>query len=48
MDARFTSPVMPGEALTVRIWDDDSGRALFQTFAGDGRVVLDGGLCTFD
>lgn len=48
MDARFTSPVMPGEALTVRMWDDGSGRALFQTLGGDGRIVLDGGLCTFD
>jgi acyl dehydratase len=48
MDARFTSPVMPGEALTVRMWDDGPGRALFQTSAEDGRLVLDGGLCTFD
>jgi len=47
MDARFTSPVMPGEALTIRMWDDGAGRALFQTTGADGRVVLDGGLCTF-
>ena len=42
MDARFTSPVMPGESLTVRMWDADGG-AVFQTRGKDNRVVLDGG-----
>jgi acyl dehydratase len=42
MEGRFSSPVMPGEALTVQIWDDDDG-AIFRTTGGDGRVVLDGG-----
>jgi acyl dehydratase len=42
MEGRFSSPVMPGEALTVQIWDDDDG-AVFRTTGGDGRVVLDGG-----
>ncbi len=27
MDARFASPVMPGEALTVKAWDDGDGSA---------------------
>ena len=45
MDGRFSSPVMPGEALTVKMWDDGDGRFLFQTCGGDGRVVLDNGLC---
>lgn len=43
MSARFTSPVMPGESLTVDIWDDGAGEALFRTTATDGRVVLDSG-----
>jgi acyl dehydratase len=42
MDARFTSPVMPGETLTVRMWNTDDG-ALFRTHGGDDRVVLDAG-----
>jgi acyl dehydratase len=42
MDARFTSPVMPGENLTVRMWRTDDG-ALFRTHGSDDRVVLDAG-----
>jgi acyl dehydratase len=49
MDGRFSSPVYPGEELTVRIWlGSDSGSAVFQTFGGDGRVVLDAGQVTFE
>ncbi len=47
MDGRFTSPVMPGEALTVRVWNDGDGHAIFQTTGDDGRVVLDNGGLTF-
>ncbi len=43
MDARFASPVLPGEALTVSMWRTDDGGAFFQTRGNDGRVVLDGG-----
>jgi acyl dehydratase len=46
MDGRFSSPVFPGEALTVKMWVDGDS-AIFQTCGGDGRVVLDAGLCTF-
>lgn len=46
MDARFSSPVMPGEALTVKMWVD-GGTATFQTTGSDGRVVLDAGVCNF-
>jgi acyl dehydratase len=42
MEGRFSSPVMPGESLTVQIWDED-GDHLFRTLGGDGRVVLDAG-----
>lgn len=45
MDARFTSPVMPGEALTVRMWPTDQG-AVFRTHGADDRVVLDAGRFT--
>ena len=43
MSGRFSSPVMPGEALTVRIWETGEGQAVFQTVGPDGRVVLDAG-----
>ena len=47
MSGRFSSPVFPGEALTVRIWVEDGGAAaVFQTTGPDGRVVLDAGRVT--
>lgn len=48
MEGRFSSPVYPGEALTVRIWEEGDGRAVFQTCGEDGRVVIDAGACTVD
>jgi acyl dehydratase len=47
MDGRFSSPVLPGEKLTVRMWRTGDGEAVFQTQGEDGRVVLDAGLCRF-
>ncbi len=46
MDGRFSSPVLPGEALTVNVWRLDDGSAIFQTLGGDGRVVINNGGCT--
>ena len=43
MDVRFSKPVMPGDVLTVRMWDDGPKGALFQTVNQDGTVVIDGG-----
>ena len=48
MDSRFSKPVMPGDTLTVRMWDDGKGRALYQTATQDGTVVIDGGVFTYD
>ncbi|MEE9279081.1 MAG: MaoC/PaaZ C-terminal domain-containing protein [Myxococcota bacterium] len=46
MEGRFSSPVFPGEALTVNMWVN-GGEAIFQTLGADGRIVLDAGLCKF-
>jgi len=43
MDGRFSSPVLPGEALTIKMWEQGEGKAIFQTLGGDGRVVFDNG-----
>jgi acyl dehydratase len=48
MDARFSKPVYPGDALTVRMWNDGDGQAIFQTVQQDGVVVIDGGVFTYD
>ena len=47
LEGRFSSPVFPGETLTIKAWDTGDGEAVFQTAADDGRVVLDGGRVTF-
>ncbi len=46
MEGRFASPVLPGDALTVKIWRTGAGEAVFTTSVGD-RVVIDQGLCRF-
>jgi len=46
MEGRFSSPVFPGEALTVEMWRDGDDAVLFRTLGGDGRVVLDSGRAT--
>jgi len=48
MEGRFSSPVFPGESLTVKVWVSEPGEAVFQTSGDDGRIVLDAGRCTFD
>jgi acyl dehydratase len=45
MEGRFTSPVIPGDTLTVSIWVD-GGTAFFRT-SSDGVVVIDRGRLTF-
>ena len=46
MHARFTRPVMPGDALEIAIWRVDGG-AMFQTRTQAGDVALDHGVFTF-
>ena len=46
MEGRFASPVIPGEALTIRVWHTGDGEAVFTTAVGD-RVVIDQGLVRF-
>ena len=48
MEARFASPVMPGESLTVEMWVEGDGDCVFQTKGEDGRVVIKAGRHTFD
>jgi len=43
IEGRFSSPVMPGDALTVRMWNVGAGETVFTTSVGD-RVVIDQGL----
>ncbi len=46
IEGRFASPVLPGEALTISMWDNGDGSALFTTSVGD-RLVIDQGLLKF-
>jgi len=47
MDVRFSSPVYPGDDLTVKMWAVDDGEAYFRTERGSGEVVIDQGRCTY-
>ena len=46
MEGRFSKPVFPGEALTIKMWVDGD-RCLFQTSNETGEVVLDQGRMSF-
>ena len=46
IEGRFSSPVMPGDALTVRMWRTGAGEAVFTTSVGE-RAVIDQGLVRF-
>ena len=47
MEGRFSSPVLPGDALTIHMWDTGDGEAVFTTSKQDGTVVIDQGLVRF-
>lgn len=42
VEGRFSAPVIPGDALTVRMWRTGPGEAVFTTSVGE-RVVIDRG-----
>jgi len=50
MDSRFSSPVFPGDSLTVQAWVDGDS-AIYRTIAQKGtdehRVVIDNGHFVF-
>jgi acyl dehydratase len=46
IEGRFSSPVLPGEALTISMWETGGGEAVFVTAVGD-RVVIDQGLVRY-
>ncbi len=46
MAGRFSTPVMPGDRLDVKIWDLGDGNAVYQTCVDDA-VVLDQGIHTY-
>ena len=46
MSARFSKPVMPGDELTVSIWELGAGNAYFRT-ATPAAVVIDAGQATY-
>ena len=43
VEVRFAAPVIPGEVLTVRVWELGDDEAVFTTSVGD-RTVIDQGL----
>lgn len=43
IEGRFTSPVVPGDELTISIWETADDTAVFTTAVGD-RAVIDQGL----
>jgi acyl dehydratase len=47
MDARFSTPVFPGDDLTVKLWVIGDGEAVYRTERGTGEVAIDQGRCTF-
>jgi acyl dehydratase len=47
MEGRFSKPVYPGDALTVKMWVD-GGEAIFRTETENGDIVIDQGLAKFE
>jgi acyl dehydratase len=47
VEGRFASPVLPGDALKIAMWEMGDGDALFTTSVGD-RAVIDQGLVRYD
>jgi acyl dehydratase len=43
IEGRFSSPVLPGDALTISMWEVGPGEAVFTTSKQDGTIVIDQG-----
>ncbi len=41
VEGRFSSPVLPGDALSIKMWETGPGEAVFTTSKQDGTVVID-------
>jgi acyl dehydratase len=46
IEGRFSAPVVPGETLTISMWETNPGEAVFTTAVGE-RLVIDQGLVRF-
>lgn len=48
LDARFVSPVFPGETIRIALWRDGEGRAAFQASVEErGEIILNNGYAEF-
>jgi acyl dehydratase len=47
VEGRFSSPVLPGDTLTVSMWVIGEGEAVFTTARTDGTTVIDQGLLRY-
>jgi acyl dehydratase len=47
MYGRFSKPVLPGDALTVKMWVTGEGEGVFRTENDRGETVLDQGTVSF-
>ena len=48
MEGRFSAPVLPGDELTVQVWDEGAGEAAFAVIGSGGTPVLTDGRLTWD
>jgi acyl dehydratase len=48
LDARFSSPIFPGETIRTEIWHEGAGSAAFRAIAAErGQIVLNNGYAEF-
>jgi acyl dehydratase len=43
ISVRFSRPVLPGQELTTRLWEEEAGSFLFETYNPDGKPVIKNG-----
>ena len=46
MDARFSSPVLPGDTITTDMWQDGNVISFRCLVRSRGKIVLNNGRCT--